>query len=60
MQHHPITVDPTILHLGEPISLAVLNLELNRVMFRLNQRSRATLAFETPASRLQASVASIH
>jgi transposase, IS30 family len=32
--------------------------QLNRVALRLNQRPRKTLGFETPASRLQASVAS--
>ena len=34
--------------------------ELNQVAKRLNQRPRKTLGFETPASRLQASVASAH
>jgi IS30 family transposase len=34
--------------------------ELDKVALRLNQRPRKTLAFETPASRLQASVASTH
>jgi hypothetical protein len=33
---------------------------LARVAFRLNQRSRATLAVETPASRLRTGVASTH
>ena len=33
--------------------------QLDRVALRLNQRPRKTLGFETPASRLQASVASI-
>ena len=32
--------------------------DLNKVALRLNQRPRKTLAFETPASKLQASVAS--
>ncbi len=32
--------------------------ELNRISLRLNQRPRKTLGFQTPASRLQASVAS--
>ena len=32
--------------------------QLDRVALRLNQRPRKTLSFETPASRLQASVAS--
>jgi IS30 family transposase len=30
----------------------------NKVALRLNQRPRKTLGFETPASKLQASVAS--
>ena len=34
--------------------------QLDRVALRLNQRPRKTLGFETPASRLQASVASTH
>ena len=34
--------------------------ELNRVALRLNQRPRKILGFDTPASKLQASVASIH
>jgi IS30 family transposase len=34
--------------------------ELDQVALRLNQRPRKTLGFETPASRLQASVASTH
>jgi IS30 family transposase len=34
--------------------------ELDQVAKRLNQRPRKTLGFETPASRLQASVASTH
>jgi IS30 family transposase len=34
--------------------------ELDKVAQRLNQRPRKTLGFETPASRLRASVASIH
>jgi IS30 family transposase len=34
--------------------------ELNKVALRLNQRPRKTLGFETPASKLQASVASTH
>ena len=33
--------------------------QLNQVALRLNQRPRKTLGFETPASKLQASVASI-
>ena len=32
--------------------------QLNQVALRLNQRPRKTLRFETPASKLQASVAS--
>jgi IS30 family transposase len=32
--------------------------DLNKVALRLNQRPRQTLGFETPASKLQASVAS--
>ena len=32
--------------------------DLNKVALRLNQRPRKTLGFETPASKLQASVAS--
>jgi IS30 family transposase len=34
--------------------------EIDKVALRLNQRPRKTLGFETPASRLQASVASTH
>ena len=34
--------------------------DLDKVALRLNQRPRETLAFQTPASRLQASVASTH
>ena len=34
--------------------------DLDKVALRLNQRPRKTLAFETPASRLRASVASTH
>jgi IS30 family transposase len=34
--------------------------ELDQVALRLNQRPRKTLGFETPASRLQASVATTH
>ena len=34
--------------------------ELDQVALRLNQRPRKTLGFETPASRLRASVASTH
>jgi IS30 family transposase len=34
--------------------------DLDQVALRLNQRPRKTLGFETPASKLQASVASIH
>jgi len=37
-----------------PISQA----ELDQVSLRLNQRPRKTLGFQTPASKLQASVAS--
>jgi len=33
---------------------------LDKVALRLNQRPRKTLGFETPASRLRASVASTH
>ena len=33
--------------------------QLDQVALRLNQRTRKTLGFETPASRLQQSVASI-
>ncbi len=32
--------------------------DLNKIALRLNQRPRETLGFETPASKLQASVAS--
>ena len=32
--------------------------DLNKVALRLNQRPRQTLGFETPATKLQASVAS--
>jgi IS30 family transposase len=32
--------------------------QLNQVALRLNQRPRKTLGFQTPASKLQASVAS--
>jgi IS30 family transposase len=32
--------------------------DLNKVALRLNQRPRKTLGFQTPASKLQASVAS--
>jgi IS30 family transposase len=32
--------------------------DLDKVALRLNQRPRKTLGFETPASKLQASVAS--
>jgi IS30 family transposase len=32
--------------------------DLNKVALRLNQRPRETLGFQTPASKLQASVAS--
>src|ERR1700758_4559853 len=40
-------------------SLAVYSqADLNKVALRLNQRPRKTLGFETPASKLQASVAS--
>jgi IS30 family transposase len=31
---------------------------LNKIAMRLNQRPRETLGFQTPASKLQASVAS--
>jgi IS30 family transposase len=34
--------------------------DLDKVALQLNQRPRKTLGFETPASKLQASVASIH
>src|ERR1700720_738813 len=34
--------------------------DLNKEALRLNQRPRQTLGFQTPASKLQASVASIH
>ena len=34
--------------------------DLDKVALRLNQRPRKTLGFETPASRLRASVASTH
>ena len=34
--------------------------DLDKVVLRLNQRPRKTLGFETPASKLQASVAPIH
>jgi IS30 family transposase len=34
--------------------------ELDKVALHLNQRPRKTLGFETPASRLRASVASTH
>ena len=34
--------------------------ELDKVALRLNQRPRKTLRFQTPASKLRASVASIH
>jgi IS30 family transposase len=34
--------------------------ELDKIALRLNQRPRKTLEFQTPASRLQASVASTH
>jgi transposase, IS30 family len=34
--------------------------ELDNVALRLNQRPRKTLGFETPASRLRASVAPTH
>ncbi|MGA3176541.1 MAG: IS30 family transposase, partial [Candidatus Acidiferrum sp.] len=34
--------------------------QLDQVALRLNQRPRKTLGFETPASRLQASVASTY
>jgi IS30 family transposase len=34
--------------------------DLDKVALRLNQRPRKTLGFETPASKLQASVAAIH
>ena len=35
-------------------------LDLNKVALRLNQRPRETLGFQTPASKLQESVASTH
>ena len=44
----------------ELISQAVLKLDLNRAVFSLNQRSQTSLAFETPALRLRAGVASTH
>jgi IS30 family transposase len=34
--------------------------DLNKVALRLNQRPRETLGFQTPASKLQQSVASTH
>jgi IS30 family transposase len=34
--------------------------ELDRIALRLNQRPRKTLQFQTPASKLQESVASTH
>jgi IS30 family transposase len=34
--------------------------DLDKVALRLNQRPRKTLGFETPAGKLQASVASTH
>jgi IS30 family transposase len=34
--------------------------ELDKLALRLNQRPRTTLGFETPASRLRASVATTH
>jgi IS30 family transposase len=34
--------------------------DLDKVALQLNQRPRKTLGFETPASKLQASVASTH
>jgi IS30 family transposase len=34
--------------------------DLDKVALRLNQRPRKTLGFQTPASKLRASVASIH
>jgi IS30 family transposase len=34
--------------------------DLNKVALRLNQRPRETLGFQTPASKLQESVASTH
>jgi IS30 family transposase len=34
--------------------------DLNRVALRLNQRPRQTLGFQTPASKLQASIASTY
>jgi IS30 family transposase len=34
--------------------------DLDKVALRLDQRPRKTLGFETPASKLRASVASIH
>ena len=38
--------------------LSVTQARLDQVALRLNQRPRKTLGFETPASKLQASVAS--
>jgi IS30 family transposase len=40
--------------------LSYTQAELDKVAPRLNQRPRKTLGFETPASRLQASVATTH
>ena len=34
--------------------------DLNKIALRLNQRSRKTLGFHTPAAKLEASVALIH
>jgi IS30 family transposase len=34
--------------------------ELDKIALRLNQRPRKTLEFQTPASKLQANVASTH
>jgi hypothetical protein len=43
-----------------PISIGYSQSDLDKVALRLNQRPRKTLGFETPASKLRASVASIH
>jgi len=39
---------------------ALSQAQLDQVALRLNQRPRKTLGFQTPASRLRASVASTH
>ena len=44
---------------GETPTLSVYSqVQLDQVSLRLNQRHRKTLGFETPASKLRASVAS--